>query len=542
MNRLYYGDNLEVMKQSISADTVDLAYLDPPFNSARNWNLIFARHDTSTNDDSAQIQAFDDTWVWTPVTEQQYSSYVNGELPNRVADALRAFRTLLGENDAMAYLVNMAPRLVELHRVLKDSGSLYLHCDSVMSHYLKVLLDAIFGAERFRDEIIWQRHNARSVKQAIYPRLHDVILYYGKSDKVTFNTIHVGSGAMSDPHDIVTWSDGLRYRTKDLTAPETRNGETGQPWEGMNPTTAGRHWRVGHATLDLLKQRDRLYYQKNGMPRERADDPYVPTERTSVLGDVWTDINSINAGAAERLGYPTQKPLALLERIIEASSSPGDVVVDVFCGCGTAVAAAEKLGRRWIGIDVTYIAIDLIEKRLQHTYGDDIKGTYEVLGIPRDRAAALALFSRSPFDFERWAVSLVNGQPNQKQVGDKGIDGVARFPLDARGNFGQVLISVKGGKQLNPAMVRDLGGTVTTQKADMGVLITNTAPTRGMTDEANHAGTYKHPHYDQVFPRIQMITVDELLSGKRPTLPPLMLPYIQALKAKTPADQGSLFE
>jgi len=542
LNKLFYGDNLEVLRQSISAETVDLAYLDPPFQSNRSYNVIFNRHDTAPTDDSAQIQAFDDTWVWTPVTEQQFSAYVGGELPGRVADALSAFRTLLGENDAMAYLVNMAPRLVELHRVLRLNGSLYLHCDSVMSHYLKVLLDAIFGAANFRDEIIWQRHNARSVKQAIYPRLHDVILYYGKSDRVTFNTIHIGSGAMSDPHDIVTWSDGLRYRTKDLTAPETRQGETGQTWEGMNPTTAGRHWRVGHSTLDLLKTRDRLYYQQNGMPRERAEDPYVPTERTSVVGDVWTDINSINSGAAERLGYPTQKPLALLERIIETSSNPGDVVLDAFCGCGTAVDAAQKLARRWVGVDITYISIDLIEKRLQHTYGEEIKSSYEVLGIPKDRASALALFSRSPFDFERWAVSLVYGQPNQKQVGDKGIDGVARFPLDARKTFGRALISVKGGKQLNPSMVRDLGGTVTTQGAEMGILITNGTPTRGMKDEANHAGSYQHPHFPEAFPRIQIITVDDLLSGRRPKMPPTVLPYIQALQSKTPADQGSLFD
>jgi len=261
-----------------------------------------------------------------------------------------------------------------------------------------------------------------------------------------------------------------------------------------------------------------------------------------VVGDVWTDINSINAGATERLGYPTQKPLALLERIIETSSNPGDTVIDVFCGCGTAVDAAQKLGRKWVGIDVTYIAIDLIEKRLQHTYGDEIKESYQVLGIPRDKRAALALFSRSPFDFERWAVSLIDGQPNQKQVGDKGIDGVARFPLDARGAVGRVLISVKGGKQLNPAMVRDLGGTVSTQKAEMGVLITNGPPTRGMLDEANHAGTYQHPHYGAAFPRIQLITVDELLSGNRPKMPPVLTPYIQALRATTPADQGSLFD
>lgn len=260
------------------------------------------------------------------------------------------------------------------------------------------------------------------------------------------------------------------------------------------------------------------------------------------LGDVWTDISPLNSQAAERLGYPTQKPLALLDRIIKASSNPGDVVLDPFCGCGTSIDSAQRLERQWVGIDVTYLAIDLIEKRLEHTYGLGINSTYEVLGIPRDKAAALALFSRSPFDFERWTVSLVNGQPNQKQVGDKGMDGVARFPLDARGSVGRALISVKGGRQLNPSMVRDLGGTVATQNAEMGVLITNGPPTRGMMDEANHAGTYKHPHYAEAFPRIQLITVDQLLSGQRPKMPPTLLPYIQALRAKTPADQPSLFD
>lgn len=230
-----------------------------------------------------------------------------------------------------------------------------------------------------------------------------------------------------------------------------------------------------------------------------------------------------------------------MDRIIEASTNEGDVVLDPFCGCGTTIDAAIKLGCKWIGIDVTYIAIDLIEKRLQKTYGDAITGTYEVLGIPRDKASALALFSRSPLDFERWAVTLLNGQPNVRQSGDKGIDGVARFPLDARGTIGRVLISVKGGRQLNPAMVRDIGGTVTTQRAAMGILITNAAPTRGMLDEANHAGTYEHPHYDNPFPRIQIATIDDLLAGRLPKMPPTNSRYKDAARAKTTVDQGSLF-
>jgi hypothetical protein len=301
-----------------------------------------------------------------------------------------------------------------------------------------------------------------------------------------------------------------------------------------------RYWRYSEERMTAYIAEGLVVQPKPGaVPRFKR---YLDASEGVPLQDVWTDIDPINSQAAERLGYPTQKPLALLERVLRISTNEGDIVLDPFCGCGTSIDAAVKMDRQWLGIDVTYIAIDLIEKRLRHTYGDEISMTYEVLGIPRDRAAALALFSRSPFDFERWAVSLINGQPNQKQVGDKGIDGVARFPIDGRGAVGRVLISVKGGKQLNPAMVRDLGGTVTTQKGEMGVLITNGAPTRGMLDEANHAGTYHHPHFEQAYPRIQIITVEDLLVGKKPQMPPTLLPYIQALRAKTPADQGSLFD
>lgn len=539
MNRLYYGDNLGVMRQSIPTESVDLVYLDPPFNSARSYNVIFARHQIEPNADAAQLQAFDDTWQWTPVTEQQYAAYVSGELPNGVADALTAFRTLLGENDAMAYLVNMAPRLVEMHRVLKRSGSLYLHCDPTMSHYLKVLLDAIFGAESFRNEIVWRRTSVKGDARTKYGRNHDLLLYYAAGNDTTFyaqTTEHLEEYRARFRRDD---NDGRGpYRDGPLDSPNLRPNLTYE-YKGYPPPHNG--WRVSREEMERLDADNRLIFPTKATARIMRK-LYLKERDGVPLGDVWTDISPLNSQAAERLGYPTQKPLALLDRIISASSDPGDVILDPFCGCGTSIDSAQRLDRQWIGIDVTYLAIDLIEKRLEHTFGLEISGTYEVLGIPRDRAAALALFSRSPFDFERWAVSLVNGQPNQKQVGDKGIDGVARFALDGRGGIGRALISVKGGRQLNPSMVRDLGGTVATQKAEMGVLITNSPPTRGMTDEANHAGTYEHPHYSDAYPRVQMITVDELLSGKRPKMPPTMLPYIQALRVKTLADQGSLFE
>ncbi len=541
MNRLFYGDNLDVLRQHVPAGTVDLVYLDPPFNSNRSYNVIFNRHDVINEADSAQIQAFDDTWRWTPVTERQYTGYVGGELPNEVANALTAFRTLIGENDALAYLVNMAPRLVELHRVLKATGSLYLHCDPTMSHYLKVLLDAIFGPDRFVNEIIWKRSSAHSdSKQGSqhYGRVSDTILFYAKSDRQTFNTQYqpYDQSYIDRDYRRVEEGTGRRYRIGDMSGPG--GAAKGNPfYEVMG---VSRYWRYSKERMQELIEDGRIIQTRPGaVPQYKR---YLDEMSGVPAQNIWTDIEVINNRSREKLGYPTQKPVALLERILNTSSNPDDVVLDAFCGCGTTIDAAIKLDRQWIGIDVTYIAVDLIEKRLEHTYGAEIRSTYNVLGIPRDRAAALALFSRSPFDFERWAVSLVNGQPNQKQVADKGIDGVARFAIDARGEVGRVLISVKGGRHLAPAMVRDLGGAVATQKAEMGVLITNSTPTRGMTDEANHAGSYQHPHYGQAFPRIQIITVDELLSGKRPQMPPTMLPYIQALRATTPADQGSLFD
>jgi hypothetical protein len=293
--------------------------------------------------------------------------------------------------------------------------------------------------------------------------------------------------------------------------------------------------------MDKMLEEGRIEFRRTGMPvlkRYLDEQPGVP------LQDVWTDIR-LTSSDKERLGYPTQKPVALLNRILKCSSNPGDVILDPFCGCGTTIDSAIRLDRRWVGIDVTYIAIDLIEKRLLHTHGEDIVTTYAVKGIPRDLGGAYALFAQSPFDFERWVVSLVNAQPNEKQVGDKGIDGVARFPLDVRGikkgKSGRILVSVKGGKTVGPQVVRDLIGTIETQKAEMGILITMAEPTRGVLDAVNHGGTYTLPVNGQVFPRVQVITVADLLKQKRPTMPLTLLPYIQALKPSAESMMETLF-
>lgn len=538
MNRLFYGDNLEVLRQHIASESVDLVYLDPPFNSNRNYNVLFGHHVAKGGDDAAQIQAFGDTWVWTPTTGQQFANLMNGEVPVKVADALSAMKMLIGENDAMAYLVNMTPRLVELHRVLKPTGSLYLHCDPTASHYLKIILDSIFGPINFRNEIVWNRTATKGDARVKFGSVHDLLLFYSKGSDIEFNSQQTAHGEHYLSRFTLDDHDGRgAYEGAPLDSPNPRPNLTYE-YKSFPPPANG--WRVSRELMEELDTDNRLIFPKKAGGRIRRKN-YISELKGRPIGDMWTDIPPLNSQAAERLGYPTQKPVALLERILTASSKPGGVVLDPFCGCGTTIDAAIKMERDWIGIDVTYIAIDLIEKRLRHTYGDSITESYEVRGIPRDKAAALALFSQSPFDFERWAVSMINAQPNQKQVGDKGIDGVARFALDARGGIGRVLVSVKGGKNLNPSMVRDLGGTVSTQKAEMGVLIINGIPTRGMLDEANHAGTYNHPHYANVFPKVQIITVDELLTGKKPNMPPTMMPYIQAKRAAPKQDTG-LFE
>lgn len=493
-NTLYYGDNLDVLHEHIPDESIDLVYLDPPFNSNRNYNVLFSKHDIA-GADQAQIQAFGDTWRWTPVTEEQFVDLIGGGLPMRVADTLSAFRMMLGENDTMAYLVNMAPRLADIKRVLKSTGSIFLHCDPSAGHYLKILLDVIFDPTNFINEIVWAYDTGGRAKSR-FPRKHDLIFWYGKSDDYFFDYDEVALPRdFSTMHETVLEDvDGRKYQ---------RNIKNGKEY--------------------------RYYLDKGVLPN-----------------DWWTDVQALNPSAKERLGYPTQKPVALLERIIRAACPKDGVVLDPFCGCGTTIDAAIRLNRRWLGIDITYIAIDLIEKRLVHTHGEEICKTFEVKGIPRDLGGAYALFSRSPFDFERWAVSLVHAQPNQKQVGDKGIDGVARFPLNTKWEkagrqFGQILVSVKGGKNIGPQFVRDLIGTVETQKAEMGILLTMAEPTKGVLDAVNHGGTYTLPVNGQTFPRVQVITVAELLMGKRPTMPLTLLPYIQASRRGPDATTEALF-
>jgi DNA modification methylase len=542
VNWLFYGDNLDVLRRDIARESVDLVYLDPPFNSNRTYNVLFKHK--SGKESQAQIEAFDDTWTWSQEAEAVYLDVLTHGSP-KVADTVEAMRKLLGENDVLAYLVMMTARLIELRRVLRPTGSLYLHCDPTASHYLKVVLDAVFGSECFRSEVIWKRTTAHNSARRYGP-VHDVIFFYSKSSEFTWVPQH-------QPYDEryvkskyrFTDARGL-YRLSDITGPGVRTGPSGEAWRGYDPGKGGRHWQPPSYCYDkyraltgddlakypLLERLNRLeeigliYWpdKDGGRPEHRrylADMPGVP------LQDVWTDIDPINARADERLGYPTQKPVTLLQRIISASSNSGDVVLDPFCGCGTAIDAAQRLGRQWIGIDITYLAIDLIDTRLKDTFGPDIASTYRIEGIPRDVEGARRLFAANPFDFERWAVSLVDGTPNEKQVGDRGSDGVIRFPLDAKA-IGRAIVSVKGGRQINPSMVRDLAGTVEAQRAQMGVLILMDPATPGMTDAARHSGTFKDEMTWRDYPKVQIVTVGQLLGGKRVDMPQPFMPYLAA--------------
>lgn len=573
-NQLYFGDNLHVLRKYVADESVDLVYLDPPFNSNRNYSVIFNKH--GELEAAAQIEAFEDTWHWTPDTESEFTEFVT-TAPGSVADVLTAFRTMLGENDAMAYLVNMAPRLVELHRVLKPTGSLYLHCDPTMSHYLKVLLDGIFDARAFKNEIIWRRTGAHTPGRKFGP-IHDVILFYTKAQgtagyyfnpqKTPYTVEHVKSRYKLQSDGQWKFTSGGNV----LTGSGIREGESGMPWRGVDPTAKNRHWAIpGFVDEQLSEDEQKLgvldkleaAYQKGLIeiiPGRAWPEPvrFLDDEGGSPMGDIWAyqpgtagvlagTGNSIDADVAylgptspERLGYPTQKPMGLLERILKTSCPENGVVLDPFCGCGTTIDAAQKLGRRWIGIDITYISVDLIIKRLQHTYGNDVTKTFETTGIPRDYAAAQAMFTKDAFEFERWAVSLVSAQPNQKQVGDKGIDGVGRFIL-RRGEVGKMLVSVKGGKTINPGMVRDLAGTVKTQGAQLGILITLAPATKGVTDAINHGGVWKHPANGDEFPVLQHVTVKDLMQGKRPKLPTMYKPYIEAKKQKVKSEMDGLW-
>jgi DNA modification methylase len=511
-NTLYYGDNLDILRRYLDDESVDLVYLDPPFNSARNYNVLFAEQDGTRA--AAQIKAFEDTWRWDSAAAAAYQEVV--ESGGKVSQVLQSFRLFLGDNDMLAYLSMMAPRLVELRRVLKVTGSLYLHCDPTASHYLKLLLDAVFGSENFQSEVAWKRTGTHSSAKRWGP-VHDVLLFYAKqAGSHVWNRPYVALSAEHlESHYRKVDATGRKYEYGELTAPGVRHGRSGVPWRGFDVSALGRHWTTTVETLEEMHGEGRIYIPPSGgWPRViRFEDE----SKGRAVGDVWEDIAPLNMRADERLGFPTQKPEALLDRIIAASSNEGDVILDPFCGCGTTIAAAQKLKRRWIGIDITHLAINLIRTRLRDAYGDAAQ--LEVIGEPTTVEDAEVLAASDPYQFQWWALGLVGARPvEQKKGADKGIDG--RLYFHEQGKKGaetrSVIFSVKAG-HVTSSQVRDLVGVLATEKAEIGVLISFEPPTRDMRKAAASTGFYESPWGKHA--KVQLLTVGELLEGKTVDMP-----------------------
>lgn len=567
-NLLYYGDNLDVMRRHIKDETVDLVYLDPPFNSNTNYNILFAEKDGSKA--ASQIQAFTDTWTWNQESESVYGEIVMAG--GKVSDCLQAFRTFLGECDMLAYLVMMAPRLVELQRVMKVTASIYLHCDPTASHYLKMLMDAIYGPENFRNEIIWRRTNSHNKTSKQYGPIHDSILFYSKTGVFTF---HPGVRPYTKAYieDRFKFHDSRgRYQLNYLTGPGIRHGESGLEWRGFNPTSAGRHWAIpaslrqylsGKETKTISVLEELLAQELIVFPKKKGGQPmYKQYVGAGVYyQDIWAyqpntagvlfendecideDVKYLE-GEEEKLGYETQKPVGLLARIIATSTNRGDKILDPFCGCGTTIAAAQALSRPWIGIDITYPAIGLIKTRLKDAFGESI--TFKIIGEPVSLPDAERLAQSEPFQFQAWALGLVGARvaTSAKKGADKGIDGKIIFQGDKPGNFETVIFSVKAG-HTNVAHVRDLKGVLDREKAAIGVLISMQESTSPMKTEAITAGFYESTTWGKKYPKIQLITIAELLAGiKKVEMPPIKQVGATFKKApkvmKSGTEQGEL--
>ena len=522
-NKLYFGDNLDILRNDIAEASVDLIYLDPPFNSNANYNVLF--QEKSGQQSAAQITAFKDTWHWDKETARTYENFITNApsyAPNKLLELLKAMRSFIGDNDMMAYLTMMAQRMVELYRVLKDTGSIYLHCDPTASHYLKLLMDSVFGAENFRNEITWKRTGAHNSANRYGP-VHDIILFYTKGNGYLWNQIYLANDEYIANRYTYTDEQGRRFYPVSLLAAGTRGGASGMPWRGIDVTAKGNHWRYTIERLEELDAAGDIYWPTKGtMPRLKM---YANNAKGELLQDWWGDISPINSQGRERLGYPTQKPEALLERIISASSNEEEVVLDPFCGCGTAVAAAERLNRRWIGIDITHLAVTLIRHRLRNTYtgqhSDDLK-PYEVIGQPQDVASAQALAVDSEnsgrYQFELWALSLVEARPahDGKKGADSGIDGYINFFDDNSGKAKRIVVQVKSG-HVTRNQIATLKGDMEREKAEIGLFITLQKPTRPMEAEAASAGFYTSEPMPNApmahYLRVQILTIEELLTG-----------------------------
>jgi len=462
---LYYGDNLDVLRKYIPDDSVDLIYLDPPFNSKANYNILYK--ELTGEPSKAQITAFEDTWHWTEEAERTFQEIVE-KAPASAVEMMTAFRQFIKRNDMMAYLTMMCIRLLELKRVLKDTGSIYLHCDPTASHYLKIVMDTIFEVKNFRNEIAWCYRGAGYPRND-FGRRHDIILRYSKSSTYMFNL------------------DEVREEYAEATKE-----------------------RFKHRIGNVRDGRDFGMQSLNPLGKRPED---------------WWEIQPIAPSAKDRLDYPTQKPEELLERIIKASSKEGDIVLDPFCGCGTTIAVAQILKRNWIGIDITHLAINIIKWRIKSAFGLEPKKDYKVIGEPEDLTGAVELASQNRYQFQWWALSLVDARPygDRKKGADTGIDGFIYF-VEEKNKVGKAIVQVKSGN-VSVKDIRDLGHVLEREKAEIGVFISLHESTEPMRTEAVMKGFYKSKILQKDYPRIQILTIKEILDGKKPNIPYHIHPY-----------------
>lgn len=521
MNYLYFGDNLDILRRFVKDESVDLIYLDPPFNSKRDYNAVFTGKGGQKA--TAQVQAFEDTWCWDDSAASAYDELVFKGTNARAAEFLISMRKLLGTNDMLAYLTMMTIRMVELHRVLKPTGSIYLHCDSTMSHYLKIMMDSIFGCDRFRNDIGWKRSAAHNDTKSRYGRVTDRVLFYVKAKGNTFNTQYTPYSQEYIDDEWNLLPSGRYYKAENMLDPQKKMAE----FDFMG--TRAR-WRTSHDGLlelwnapqtEVPNSHGRIKLGKNGLPIKRCRIVFLDELPGVPLQDIWSDIKYIAGKSGESLGYPTQKPTSLLERILKVSSNEGDVILDPFCGCGTTIAAAQRLNRQWIGIDITHLAVNLIKTRLIDTFGDGIRQTFRVFGEPTTLEDAVALAEQDKYQFQFWSLGLVGARPesaDEKKGADKGIDGKRFFSDEVRGTHKTVIISVKGGQTIPANSVRDLRGTIEREGAEIGVLISLAAPTKSMREDAAAAGLYTSA-FGTTHMRIQLLTIEELMNGKNIDLP-----------------------
>lgn len=539
MNRLFYGDNLTIMRDKLGKHSVDLIYLDPPFNSKANYNLLYKN--MTGRPVSEQADAFCDTWEMDAEKEAIAKSMPvlmrEHGVDDYYVDFWRLWMNALRNTQPhlLAYLIYMVQRLLYMKSILRPTGSIYLHCDPTASHYIKVMMDGIFGHDNFRNEVIWKRSSSHNRAKRWGP-VHDVILFYTASDSYTWNRTFAGyEKSYLESKYRHKDGQGRVYRLSDLTGPGIRAGDSGEAWRGVNPTQYGRHWEPPHdralpswfefpdgwsklsvrARLELMHEAGLVQWPKktDGRPEFRR---YLETAKGQPVQDIITDIDPVNSMAKERLGYPTQKPIALLERIIKASTNEGDVVFDPFCGCGTTIYAATMNERKWIGCDIAILSIKLIREVLAERYRLVERAHFSVDGIPVSVEQAQELFRRDPFQFQHWAVERAGGFPMQKKVADRGIDG--RIYFETREGLRAMMMSVKGGK-IRPTDVRDLRGVLEREDdADMAGFISLEEPTKAMREEAGRAGMFDYGGMS--YPRLQLLTVREMLEEKREFLTP----------------------